>query len=239
MRPGPPSLRRRAARGVLVTACIGGGAILVVIRIEHAGSFEAAPGLLLPSARAPLAMDTTRVTLVVDRAGNVVGNPKSHGDGPVNVEADARTPFSRIAAVARGAGPKVTQVSFVVRGLDGRIGALAAQPVATPRPLCILGLTPAGDVVVKKPWYEISALVDPYRQADEFDDALRAATDASLGGHALKDLLAAEGSKPCAPVCRDGCAPILAPDPEAPFQAVVNALEAADAGACLAWQPPD
>jgi hypothetical protein len=176
---------------------------------------------------------------VVDRRGNVVGNPEAYSGGSVNIEADARASFSRVAAVVRSVGQQVRQVSFVVRGLDGRIGSLAAQPVTTPRPLCILGLAPDGGVVLKRPWYEIPALVDPYRQADEIDDALRAATDAGGGGHALKDLLAAEGGKPCAPVCRDGCALILAPDPETPFQAVVGALEAADAGACLAWQSPE
>jgi hypothetical protein len=220
--------------------CIGGASFLVLCRTDHARSFESAPGIQLPRARDPLAIDTTRVTLVVDRDGHAVDGPKLQGGGarPVNVEADARTPFSRVAAAVNAAREQITQVSFVVQGLDGRIGTLAAQPLATPQASCILGLAPHGDAVVKRPWYDTPALIKPYREADEADEALRASGQSDAGGHALQDLLDAAGGSPCAQVCRDGCAPVLSPDPEVPFQDVVRALESAGANVCLAWQPP-
>jgi hypothetical protein len=161
-----------------------------------------------------------------------------------NLAVDARTPFSEVAAVIAAAKGSLAHVTLVATDANGRVGVLPEQPVSTPPPLCILGaVSDGGGFVVERAWYDIEERVRPYREADEAANAIRPTlrSDAAALAHSLDDLLDGASGAPCAYVCRDHCAPVLAPGPDTPFGDVAVALDAARAvwpAVVLAWQRP-
>jgi hypothetical protein len=125
---------------------------------------------LLATTRKPIPIDARLVTIGIERGRvNVDGVrvalseqdalPSMHGalvraaagvrarggdPTTANVVVDARTPFSRVAAVTLATKADVARVRFVVKSLEGVIGTLPAQPLETPAPVCILGVAPEG-----------------------------------------------------------------------------------------------